>query len=90
MISRAKVSWLEVLKQNILKQVGRPDGSITPINNTGLGNMNYSNIMNSYPNIENSSTEDDFVTEKIRSYYPACKLINTFFLIKYLRLIRPT
>ncbi|XP_044260566.1 uncharacterized protein LOC123008680 isoform X2 [Tribolium madens] len=67
--NRAKDNWIQVLKENILRQIGR--SNMTVINDDSRGGTNVTMI----PDVFNrTSFNDDHITEKIRSYYPSCEV----------------
>ncbi|XP_008194483.1 uncharacterized protein LOC660239 isoform X3 [Tribolium castaneum] len=64
---RAKDNWIQVLKENILRQIGR--SNMTVINDDSRTNVSM------IPDVFNRTTlDDDHITEKIRSYYPSCEV----------------
>lgn len=61
---------MEVIKENILKQIGRknitiPEGTLEP-------KWDFENIQN-FLNDTGNSIGDDQITEKIRGFYPSCE-----------------
>ncbi|EFA05196.1 uncharacterized protein LOC660239 isoform X2 [Tribolium castaneum] len=65
--NRAKDNWIQVLKENILRQIGR--SNMTVINDDSRTNVSM------IPDVFNRTTlDDDHITEKIRSYYPSCEV----------------
>lgn len=72
MRNRNKEAWINVLRHNILRHVGRMNNSTSkPPNGLDMTDLNLSQIM---PGIQPPQDDDEFVTEKIRSYYPSCEL----------------
>ncbi|KAF5307401.1 hypothetical protein FQR65_LT06915 [Abscondita terminalis] len=68
---RTKDTWIQMLKDNILRQVGRMNSTVPKtkdrVDVSGL------NITHLFPGGE-ALLDGDFVAEKIRSYYPSCEI----------------
>ncbi|RZB40843.1 TGFb propeptide domain containing protein, partial [Asbolus verrucosus] len=63
-----KDNWIQALKDNILRQIGRSNMTTVKIDDSRMTPLNFTQII---PTLFNSTSIAD-VTEKIRSYYPSC------------------
>ncbi|KAB0791880.1 hypothetical protein PPYR_03680 [Photinus pyralis] len=73
MRNRTKDAWIQILKNNILRHVGRTNSSTSkPPNGFDVPGLNMSKIIPDLLPLPDDSVDD--VTEKIRSYYPSCEL----------------
>jgi hypothetical protein len=71
---RAKDNWIQVLKENILRQIGRSNMTVPRSEDIRVNSMNMSML----PDLLNGTIFDgDHITEKIRSYYPSCDMPST-------------
>lgn len=69
--SRTRDNWIQILKENILRQIGRDNTTILTKQDERLSSMNVSERI---PGIFNTTIlPDDNVGERIRSFYPSCK-----------------
>ncbi|XP_044762908.1 uncharacterized protein LOC123319904 isoform X2 [Coccinella septempunctata] len=67
--NRTKDNWIQLLKMNILQQVGR-------VNSSGA-NMMFNktsplNLTQFFPMNEQSNPLEEFISKKIRTFYPSC------------------
>ncbi|KAK5638672.1 hypothetical protein RI129_012967 [Pyrocoelia pectoralis] len=75
MRNRTKDAWIQILKNNILRHVGRMNSSTSkPPNGIDMSGLNISQIMPGLQQSHETLVDDEFVTEKIRSYYPSCEV----------------
>ncbi|VEN37531.1 unnamed protein product [Callosobruchus maculatus] len=71
---RSKENWIQVIKENLLRQLGRDNTTIFQRPNDGsLSSLNVSQILPGFLNSTNL-IPDDQITEKIRSFYPSCEV----------------
>lgn len=63
---------MEVIKENILKQIGRKNTTIPEGTKLDFDIQHFFNTTA-------SAVGDDQITEKIRGFYPSCKLMNLKF-----------
>ncbi|CAH1979475.1 unnamed protein product, partial [Acanthoscelides obtectus] len=70
----SKENWIQVIKENLLRQLGRDNTTIFQRPNDGsLSSLNVSQILPNFLNTTNL-IPDDQITEKIRSFYPSSTL----------------
>lgn len=67
---RAKEKWMEVIKENILNQIGRKNTTIPQ--GTLESKLDFDHIQN-FLNTTGGPVGEDQITEKIRGFYPSCK-----------------
>ncbi|XP_045467962.1 uncharacterized protein LOC123676230 isoform X2 [Harmonia axyridis] len=64
---RSKDNWIQLLKMNILQQVGRV--------NTSDASKNSLNLTQLFPNNSNETNPlEEFISKKIRTFYPSCSI----------------
>ncbi|KAF2878731.1 hypothetical protein ILUMI_27447 [Ignelater luminosus] len=69
---RDKETWLQLLRDNILRRTGRVNGTMP---NTGEErDISSLNLTDFVKGIKIPNADEEFVTEKIRSYYPSCEI----------------
>lgn len=71
-IFRSKDNWIQLLKMNILQQVGRGNSSAALIFNKSSP-LNLTQIFPNNPNDTNSLEE--FISKKIRTFYSSCEFV---------------
>ncbi|KAF5281374.1 hypothetical protein FQA39_LY17816 [Lamprigera yunnana] len=77
---RTKDTWIQILKDNILRQVGRVNTTATlfkPREKMDTSGLNISQWMPGFQIPNNAMLDDEFFSEKIRSYYPSCDIPKT-------------
>ncbi|KAK4877825.1 hypothetical protein RN001_010331 [Aquatica leii] len=75
MRNRTKDTWIQILKDNILRQVGRVNTTLPkPKDKVDISGLNISHLFPGGQIPSDALLDDEFITEKIRSYYPSCEI----------------
>ncbi|KAL3271075.1 hypothetical protein HHI36_021574 [Cryptolaemus montrouzieri] len=70
--NRTKDNWIQMLKINILQQVGRANATIAIPGESRLPPLNLTQLFPNTPNETNPL--EDLISKKIRTFYPSCSI----------------